>query len=144
MPRGRRRKCKCCLKLFRPDPCNRRHQRYCSPRCRRASKAASQARWLRKPENQDYFRDPWHAARVRAWRSRNPGYWRKAQRPATALQDVSKESMRPSKCPHSNLRHAGPRQAPNFDGMGDAARRTATLGASRAFKPTFEQAGSLQ
>ena len=57
MARGYRRKCKCCLKFFRPDPCNRRHQRYCAaPRCRRASKAASQARWLGKPENQDYFR----------------------------------------------------------------------------------------
>ena len=90
MPRGRRRKCKCCLKLFLPDPCNRRHQRYCSaPRCRRTSKAASQARWLGKPENQAYFRDPWHVARVRAWRSRNPGYWRRAQCPETALQDVS-------------------------------------------------------
>ena len=89
MARGRRRKCKCCLKLFRPDPCNRRHQRYCSaPRCRRASKAASQARWLGKPENQRYFRDPWHAARVHAWRSRNPGYWRRVQRRAIALQDV--------------------------------------------------------
>jgi len=90
MARGDRRKCKCCLKLFRPDPCNCRHQRYCSaPRCRRASKAASQARWLGKPENQGYFRDPWHLARVRAWRSRNPGYWRKLRRPSTALQDVS-------------------------------------------------------
>jgi hypothetical protein len=89
MARGYRRKCKCCLKLFRPDPCNRRHQRYCAaPPCRRASKAASQARWLGKPANQGYFRDPWHVARVRAWRSRNPGYWRKGQRPATALQDV--------------------------------------------------------
>ena len=66
MPRGRRRKCKCCLKLFLPDPCNRRHQRYCSaPRCRRTSKAASQARWLGKPENQGYFRDPWHVPRPR-------------------------------------------------------------------------------
>ena len=38
-----RRKCKCCLKLFRPDPRNRHHQRYCSvPACRAASKAASQ------------------------------------------------------------------------------------------------------
>jgi hypothetical protein len=27
MARGDRRKCKCCLKLFRPDPRNRRHQR---------------------------------------------------------------------------------------------------------------------
>jgi len=53
---GERRKCKCCLKLFRPDPRNRRHQRYCSAlACRAASKAASQARWLAAPENQDYF-----------------------------------------------------------------------------------------
>jgi hypothetical protein len=90
MARGDRRKCKCCLKLFRPDPSNRRHQRYCSaPRCRRASKAASQARWLSKPENQGYFRDPWHVARVRAWRSRNPGYWRKPPGASTTLQDVS-------------------------------------------------------
>jgi hypothetical protein len=89
MARGRRRKCRCCRRLFRPDPGNRRHQRYCSaPRCRRASKAASQARWLALPDNRDYFRDAWHGARVRAWRSRNPGYWRKVQRRATALQDV--------------------------------------------------------
>ena len=89
MARGDRRKCKCCLKLF-PDPRNRRHQRYCStPACRAASKAASQARWLAAPENQDYFRGPVHVARVRAWRSRHPGYWRKAQQPGTALQDVS-------------------------------------------------------
>jgi hypothetical protein len=90
MARGQRRKCKCCRRLFRPDPRNRHHQRYCSePPCRTASKAASHARWLSKPENQGYFRDPWHAARVRAWRSCNPGYWRKLRRPSTALQDVS-------------------------------------------------------
>jgi hypothetical protein len=59
MARGDRRKCKCCLKLFRPDPRNRRHQRYCSARrCRAASKAASQAHWVAKPENQDYSRGP--------------------------------------------------------------------------------------
>jgi hypothetical protein len=53
MAGGDRRKCKCCLKLFRPDPRNRHHQRYCSvPACRAASKAASQARWLAAPENQ--------------------------------------------------------------------------------------------
>ena len=57
MGRGDRRKCKCCLKLFHPDPRNRRHQCYCSARaCRAASKTASQARWLAKPENQSYFR----------------------------------------------------------------------------------------
>jgi hypothetical protein len=87
---GERRKCKCCRKLFRPDPRNRRHQYYCSaPTCRAASKAASQARWLAKPENQSYFRGPVHIARVQGWRSRHPGYWRKGRRGGIALQDVS-------------------------------------------------------
>ena len=81
MAGGDRRKCKCCLKLFRPDPRNRHHQRYCSaPACRAASKAASQARWLTKPENQGYFRGPVNVARVQAWRSRHPGYWRRGRR----------------------------------------------------------------
>jgi hypothetical protein len=75
MAGARRRKCKSCHKLFRPDPRNRYHQRYCAaPSCRAASKAASQARWLAAPENRDYFRGPVNVARVRAWRSRNPGY----------------------------------------------------------------------
>jgi len=71
-----RRKCKCCHELFRPDPRNHRHQIHCSAAaCRAASKAASQARWLAKPENQNYFRGPVHVARVQTWRSRHPGYW---------------------------------------------------------------------
>ena len=62
---GERRKCKCCLKLFRPDSRNRRHQHYCSAlACRAASKAASQARWLAKPENQKLLPRP---------RERRPG-----------------------------------------------------------------------
>src|SRR6516164_8526404 len=86
---GDRRKCKCCLKLFRPDPRNRRHQCYCSaPACRAASKAASQARWLAKPENQSYFHGPVNVARVRAWRSRHPGYWRKGRRVGIPLQEI--------------------------------------------------------
>ena len=90
MGRGDRRKCKCCLKLFHPDPRNRRHQYYCSASgCRAASKTASQARWLAKPENQSYFRGAVNVARVRAWRSRHPGYWRKGRRAGPALQDVS-------------------------------------------------------
>jgi hypothetical protein len=79
MARGDRHKCKCCLKLFRLDPRNRRHQRYCSaPACRAASKAASPARWLAAPANQGYFRGPTNVARVRAWRSRHPRYWSRA------------------------------------------------------------------
>jgi hypothetical protein len=88
---GERRKCKCCHKLFRPDPRNRRHQIYCSAAaCRAASKAASQARWLAKSENQNYFRSPVHVARVQAWRLRHPGYWRQGQHASSALQDVSR------------------------------------------------------
>jgi hypothetical protein len=71
MARGRRRKCKCCRRLFVPDPRNLRHQCYCSqPPYRAASKAASQARWLARPQNQDYFRGPDHVARVKDWRAR--------------------------------------------------------------------------
>ena len=90
MAGGNRRKCKCCRALFRPDPRNRHHQRYCSATaCRAASKAASQARWRAAPENQGYFRGPVNVARVQAWRSRHPGYWRRARRVGTALQDLS-------------------------------------------------------
>ena len=89
MARGRRRKCKYCLKLFCPDPGNRRHQRYCSAlRCRRASKAESQARWLARPENHDYFRGPVHLARCQAWRARHPGYWRTASKDVPSPQVV--------------------------------------------------------
>ena len=89
MARGRRRKCKCCRRLFRPDPGNRRHQRYCSaPRCKRASKTASQARWLARAENQDYFRGPVHLARCQAWRARHPSYWRTASKDVPSPQAV--------------------------------------------------------
>jgi hypothetical protein len=65
--------------LFRPDPRNLRHQRYCSESpCRRASKAASQRRWLAKADNRDYFRGPENVERVAAWRAAHPGYWRRS------------------------------------------------------------------
>jgi hypothetical protein len=86
------RKCLCCNDLFLPDARNRRHQQYCAKdACRKASKAARQARWLAKPENRDYFRGSANCERVRQWRLANPGYSRRktAARPV-ALQDVSK------------------------------------------------------
>ena len=89
MSRVRCRKCLHCGELFRPDARNRRHQRYCcAPRCRQASKAASQRRWLDKPENRDYFRGPEQVRRVQRWRQAHPGYWR-VQRSLTPepLQD---------------------------------------------------------
>ena len=89
MRRTRRRKCLCCGKLFRADARNRSRQKYCPKEaCREASKAASQRRWLEKPENQNYFSGPLHVGRVRAWRAMHPLYWRRrgAGR-AAALQD---------------------------------------------------------
>lgn len=84
-----KRKCLNCGTWFRPDPRNVRHQEYCSEAaCRRASKAASQRRWLAKPENRDYFRGAEQVARVQRWRAEHPGYGRRASAATTAsLQD---------------------------------------------------------
>jgi hypothetical protein len=74
-------KCKHCQALFTPDCRNRRHQRYCGDAdCRRASKAASQKRWVAKPENHDYFRGAENVARVQRWRAANPGYAKRGPR----------------------------------------------------------------
>ncbi len=90
MSQKRRRKCLHCKCLFRPDPRNRHHQRFCSkPDCRRASKAQSQRRWLSKAQNHDYFRGPEHVERVRAWRAAHPGYGRKPLQESSALQEHS-------------------------------------------------------
>lgn len=91
MKRQRRRKCLHCLDLFRPDPRNLRHQRYCSsPECRQASKAASQRHWLAKAENRDYFRGAANVQRVQAWRAAHPGYSRRTASPVgAALQEDS-------------------------------------------------------
>jgi hypothetical protein len=86
-------KCLSCKRLFRVDPRNARHQKYCSePGCRKVSKAASQCAWLAKPDNQDYFRGPENVVRVQAWRAAHPQYWRRpagqrTQKPI-ALQDL--------------------------------------------------------
>lgn len=88
MRERRHRKCLNCRELFRPDRRNVRHQRYCSAaECRRASHAASQRRWLDKPENHDYFKGPEQVARVQRWRAAHPGYARRRLPRAAALQD---------------------------------------------------------
>lgn len=95
MKRQRQRKCLGCGALFRADPRNVKHQRYCSaPACRQASKAASQRRWLSQPENQDYFRGAENVARMQRWREQHPGYWRRSgAQEASALQDDSCEQV---------------------------------------------------
>jgi len=84
------RKCLQCAEFYRPDSRNRKRQKYCRrPECVRASKGASQRRWLGKPENQDYFNGAENGERVRAWRKAHPGYWRKkSAEPGNALQET--------------------------------------------------------
>ena len=88
--------CLCCKEIFAPNPYTP-HARYCSQSaCRKASKKASQAQWLNKPENRDYFCDKQHVDRVREWRKSHPGYWRRDKRrrgggplqDSVALQDL--------------------------------------------------------
>lgn len=90
MKRVRRRKCNHCGELYLPDVRNLRHQRCCSKeKCRCASKAERQRRWHSHPENRDYFKGAENSARVREWRARNPGYWRRGGTlKSLALQDV--------------------------------------------------------
>ena len=89
MAKAGQRKCMSCGEFFVPDHRKGERQRYCcAADCRRASKAASQASWLAKPPNHDYFSGPVHVARVQAWRAAHPGYSRGRARPSRALQDL--------------------------------------------------------
>ncbi len=92
MPRPGTRKCLNCQTFFAPEPRSKGRQRYCSaPACRKASKLASQKKWLEKPQNQNYFRGPENVLRVQQWRAKNPGYAKKPRfRPGseTPLQDT--------------------------------------------------------
>src|SRR5215469_16295020 len=91
-------KCLCCKEFYRPDRRNLRHQRYCSkPACGKESKAQSQRRWQQRPENQNYFRGPENSRRVKEWRKRHPGYWRKKKTPVQVpLQEVCQEQVAPN------------------------------------------------
>lgn len=93
-----KRKCLCCQEFYRPDHRNLRHQRYCSKAaCRKESEAQSQRRWQQRPENQDYFRGPENCERVKSWRKRHPGYWRKKNSSLQVpLQVVYQEQVTPN------------------------------------------------
>ena len=88
MAKAGQRKCMSCGEFFNSDHRNRNSQLFCSAAgCRRASKAASQARWVSDPDNVGYFKDPTHVARARAWREAHPGHTRDTPRKSSALQD---------------------------------------------------------
>lgn len=88
--RIKKRKCRNCNRFFPPDSRNAWHQHYCKePECRKASKAASQKRWLDKEENRDHFRGSENVQRVQEWRKNHPGYWRrKSAKGGEPLQDL--------------------------------------------------------
>ena len=82
-------KCNNCKELFTPDPRNRDRQKFCSkPECKKASKAKSQKRWLKKLENKDYFRGPENVKRVQQWRKEHPGYWKRSSSKKHTLQET--------------------------------------------------------
>ena len=88
MAKAGQRKCMSCGEFFTPNHRSGDRQRYCcAAHCRRASKAASQAAWLARAPNNDYFSSPVHVARVQAWRAAHPGYSLGRVRPSRALQD---------------------------------------------------------
>lgn len=89
MQQKRQRKCKHCHELYHPDH-RVHHQKYCSaPACQKASKLASQARWLSNPKNRNYFLGKVNVLRTQAWRKKHPKYWRRrCPKRSNALQEM--------------------------------------------------------
>jgi hypothetical protein len=87
-------KCRHCKRFFKPDHRNGNRQKYCkAPECRKASKVASQQKWLQKPENENYFTGHINTKRVQDWRKQNPDYWKRSCLSDHALQDRLKPNL---------------------------------------------------
>lgn len=91
----RRRRCKHCHDLYKPDSRNLKRQKFCDkPECKIAGKKHSQQKWLIQPKNRDYFCGPENVTRVQQWREQNPGYWKRKKSKKTvplfkgALQEI--------------------------------------------------------
>ncbi|MBT3179150.1 MAG: hypothetical protein HN978_21800 [Desulfobacula sp.] len=88
MKKIKKKKCRHCRWLFEPDHRNWKKQNYCRKTpCKKASKKASQKKWLSKPENEDYFRSSDNVERVQKWREDTPEYWKRSKRSIT-LQEL--------------------------------------------------------
>lgn len=116
--------CLHCKEHFLADYRNRSRQRFCwKLDCRKASRQQSQKAWLEKPENQNHFRDPDNAARVRQWQKDHPGYWKNTTRyRRRTLQDscsaqVSAKEELPSESSKSTLQDLCSMQAPLLVGL---------------------------
>ncbi len=95
----REKACTHCGTGFTPKPHNYAKQTHCGkPECRKASKRASQRKWLAKPENRSIFRGPENVRRVQDWPKKHPDYWRRGsksenQTESSALQDNSQSEV---------------------------------------------------
>ena len=90
--------CLHCKAPFLPDSRNRGRQRFCrQPDCRAASKRSSQRAWVARPANADYFAGSHNVQRVREWRARHPGYWKRSRPANTPPGEISSapEAMQP-------------------------------------------------
>lgn len=68
--------------LFHPDPRHRGRQSFCAKLDgRQAGKRHSQAKWLNQAANADSFKGPANSERVRPWRARHPGSWKRSGKP---------------------------------------------------------------
>ncbi len=92
----RRRSCKHCDDLFKPDSRNLKRQRFCrKSECKEASKRYSQQKWLMKPQNKNHFSGPANVIRVQQWRQQNPGYWKrkKSKKNSSLIEGALQETL---------------------------------------------------
>lgn len=82
-------KCLYCKCLYHPCKYNWDRQGYClKEECQLVRKKRNQQKWLSKKENKNFFKGSENVQRVREWRKKNPGYWRRRKK-KNALQDFA-------------------------------------------------------
>ena len=94
--RESKKKCRCCRRVFTPDPRVGDRQVCCqSEDCKKESKRISQKRWCRA--NPDYFHGRYEE--IRLWREKNPGYQKQWRRVRSEIQDeiARKKSVEPTR-----------------------------------------------
>lgn len=96
-PNRERRRCAGCMRLFFPDPRTKQRQKFCGKaECQEARMKKNRREWLARPGNEHYWRDNQKSKyRVREWRKRNPGYWKRTRRAAesTLQEEISPKKM---------------------------------------------------
>jgi len=105
----RRRRCKHCDDLFKPDSRNLKRQKFCrKSECKETGKQYSQQKWLMKPKNKGYFSGSANVIRVQQWRQGKPGYWKRGK---------SKKTTSLSKYPGPQDQVRVQRLCPLYDSM---------------------------